>query len=152
MNEYIEIKKLLDRYYEGKSTDIDEQRLREYFTSNQIVTELQPYCSIFAYLKHEKEHPAEEAPIITFPAMQPRRVKWRYAAAAAVACLLVATFLVREYQQATLQTACTGTYVVVNGVCYDDLALVRKCASEAIDQITKPFENGSASDALDFLE
>jgi len=54
MNEHIEIKELLNRYYEGESTDADEQRLREYFTSNEVAAELQPYRSIFAYLQEQK--------------------------------------------------------------------------------------------------
>ena len=150
MNEHIEIKKMLARYYEGESTDADEQRLRQYFISDNAAAELQPYCSIFAYIQHEKQSPPEVAPIITLPAMQPRRVKWWYAAAVA-ACLLFSAFLARQYQPAS-QSLCVGTYVMVNGVCYDDLALVRKYATETIDQITKPFGDGSATDALDFLD
>ena len=149
MNEHIEIKELLDRYYEGESTDAGEQRLREYFTSGNVADELQPYCSIFAYIQHEKQRPPE-ASVIILPAIQPRRMNWWYAVSAA-ACLLFAVFFARQYQQ-TPQTACTGTYVMVNGVCYDDLALVRKYAAETIDQITKPFGDGSATDALDFLD
>ena len=173
MNEIIEIKKMLDRYYEGESTDADEQRLHEYFASDRVVTELQPYRSIFAYLKREKDeqtvqerrHSALDAespknnsliirrlrvkPAMT-SSMQSRRVKWWYAAASVAACLLVATFFVREYQPKP-QTLCTGTYVMVNGVCYDDLALVKKYATETIDMVTKPVGNGSATDALDFL-
>ena len=150
MNEIIEIKKLLDRYYEGESTDAHEQRLREYFTSDEVAAELQPYRSIFACLQHEREHPAEQSAIITLPTNQPRRIKWWYAAAAVAACGLVVTFLAREYQPAT-QTACVGTYVMINGVCYDDLSLVKKYAVEAIDMVTQPF-GSSITDALDFLE
>ena len=159
MNEYVEIKELLDRYYEGETTDADEQRLREYFTSDNVAAGLQPYRSLFAYIQHEKE----EFQVSGLPSASPSGFKfqvsdfkfqvsrWWYAAAAAVACLLFATFLARENQPAP-QIACAGTYVMVNGVCYDDLALVRKYAAEAIDQITQPFGNGSAADALDFLE
>ena len=150
MNEHIEIKELLDRYYEGETTDADEQRLREYFTSDEVVAGLQPYRSIFAYLKHEKENLAEEAAIIPLPAIQQRRVIWWYAAAAAVACLLVGTFLAHENRPVT-QTACTGTYVMVNGICYDDMALVKKYATETIDMVTQPF-GSSVTDALDFLD
>ena len=148
MNEVVEIKKMLDKYYEGVSTDADEERLREYFTSDRVAAELQPYRSIFACLQHEREHLSEEPPIIALPVVQSRRTKWWYAAAA-VACLFVATFLVREYQPAT-QTACVGTYVMINGVCYDDLALVKKYATETIDMVTQPF-GSSITDALDFL-
>ena len=150
MNEHIEIKELLDRYYEGESTDADEQRLREYFTSAHVAAEWQPYRSIFACLQHEREQPPKKAATIALPFIRPRHTKWWYAAAAAIACLLVATFLAREYQPVS-KTACVGTYVMIDGVCYDDLALVRKYAIETIDMVTQPFENGSATDALDFI-
>ena len=147
MNEIIEIKELLDRYYEGETSDADEQHLREYFTADGVAAELQPYRSIFAYLKHEKE----KFSVFSFQFSAVKSVKWRYAAAAAVACLIAGTFFVREFKPAP-KNLCTGTYVMVNGVCYDDMALVRKYATETIDMVTQPFSNDSATDALDFLE
>ena len=142
MNEHIEIKELLNRYYEGESTDADEQCLREYFSSDNVAAELQPYRSIFAYLQEQKSKSENQKSKI---------INWWYAAAAAVACLLTATFLIHEFQPKP-QALCEGTYVMINGVCYDDLSLVRKYATEAIDMVTQPFENGSAADALDFLD
>ena len=150
MNEIIEIKELLERYYEGESSDADEQRLREFFTSDGVAAELQPYRSIFAYLQHEKEHPSQEQAIIS-PAIPLRRINRWYAAAAAVACLLAGTFLVREFQSKP-KNLCVGTYVMINGICYDDMALVRKYATETIDLVTQPFDNASVTDALDFLD
>ena len=161
MNEIIEIKELLDRYYEGESSDADEQRLREYFTSDEVAAELQPYRSIFACLQHEKEEfevSSSKFEVCLRRGLRrsdskfkiSRSVKWWYAAAA-VACLLVGTFLVREFQPKP-KNLCTGTYVMINGICYDDLTLVRKYATEAIDLVTQPFGNGSATEALDFLD
>jgi hypothetical protein len=154
MNKVIEIKELLDRYYEGESTDADEQRLREYFTSGDVAAELQPYRSIFAYLeqfaRHEHET-LEEFHVSSSKFQVSRLVKWWYAAAAVAACLLVGTFVARELQPEP-QNLCTGTYVVVNGICFNDLALVSKYTAETIDMVTKPFGEGSATDALDFLE
>jgi len=163
----MKIKELLDRYYEGETTDAEEQRLREYFTSDEVDDELQHYRSIFAYLKHEGERhsvftrhsaldaePPKNSPQIirrlrVKPAMT--RVKWWYAAAAAVACLLTTTYIIHEHQSKP-QTLCVGTYVVVNGICYDDLSLVKKYAAETIDMVTQPFGDGSITKALDFLE
>ena len=146
MKEYIEIKKMLDRYYEGESTDDDELLLREYFSSDDVASNLQPYRSIFAYIRHEKEEPSR----IFLPDVKRRWKKWLYSTAAAAACLLAGTFLVHQHHQAT-KPQCIGTYVVVNGVCYDDLSLVRKYAAETIDMVTKPFGDGAATKALDFL-
>ena len=148
MNGSIEIKELLDRYYEGESTDADEQRLHEYFTSGNVAAELQPYCSIFAYLQHEKEYPSEEYSLesaaIIEPAIQPRRIKWWNIAAAA--CLLAAIFLAREYHKPAKEALCVGTYVMVNGVCYDDIAFVRKYAAEAIKMLVDTFDDSCLID------
>ena len=154
MNEVIEIKELLDRYYEGESSDADEQRLREYFTLGNVATELQPYRSIFACLQHERE---STGAVISMQLLENQKSKiknfakrWRYAAAAVAACLLIASILVHEYPSAS-KNECTGTYVVINGICYNDIALVKKYATETIDMVTQPFGDGSATKALDFL-
>ena len=146
MNEHIEIKKMLDRYYEGESTDDDELRLCEYFGSADVTAELQPYRSIFAYIRHEIEEPTG----IILPVIKPRRVKLWYAAAAVAACLIAGVFLIRHHLPAN-QTLCTGTFVMINGVCYDDISLVKKYAAETIDMVLKPLGDGAASKALDFL-
>jgi hypothetical protein len=150
MNEYKEIKELLDKYYEVKSTEADEQRLREYFTSGNVAAELQPYRSIFSYMQHEREHPSENTLTITLPVAQPRQAMWWYAAAAVAACLLGVTFLVHKSQPAT-SASCTGTYVIVNGVCYDDMAHFKRCVVKTIDLITEPIENGCLIDNMNFL-
>ena len=147
MNKHVEIKKMLERYYEGESTDAEEQNLREYFSSDGVAAELQPYRSIFAYIRHEMEEPAT----VILPIIKPRRVKLWYAAAAVAACLLAGTFLVRHHLPAPQPLCTDGTFVVINGVCYDDLALVKKYAAQTIDMVTKPLSDGSAAKALDFL-
>jgi hypothetical protein len=147
MNEYMEIKELLVKYYEAASTDEDEQRLREYFTSGNVATELLPYRSIFVWLQHERENPSEKI----VPTVQPRRAGWWYAAAAVAACLLGVVFFVSKHQPEPQTTACTGTYVMVDGICSDDLSLIRKYAVETIDLVTQPFEDSSPTDEPTFL-
>ena len=157
MNEYIEIKKMLDRYYEGESTDADEQYLREYFASDRVTAEWMPYRSIFAYVQYEREHPSASAEFpISMQFIENQKSKtvhhtkrWYYVAAAA-ASLFTAIFLASEYRP-TPQASCTGTYVIINGTCYDDPALVRKYAIETIEQLTKPFDDSSLTDALNFI-
>jgi hypothetical protein len=142
MNEYTEIKELLDKYYEVRSTEADEQRLREYFTSGDVAAELQPYRSIFAYMQRERENPPDDTLTVAMPVVQPRLFRWRYVAAvAAAACLLGATFLVHK-NETVAPASCTGAYITVNGVCCDDAEYLKKHAVKAIDLITEPFENG----------
>ncbi len=157
MNHTDRIKELLERYFEGTSTDADESQLREYFSSEHVDEELKVYRSIFAYLKREKGQPSEpekntlERVAIIEAEIPLRPVKWWHIASVAAACLLAFIFFPREHQPA-LQTLCTGTYVMVDGVCYDDFSLIRKHATETIDQIIQPVGNDAAIDALNFLD
>jgi hypothetical protein len=151
MNEYIEIKELLAKYYEVKSTEADEQRLREYFTSGNVDAELQPYYSIFACLQNEREHPLEDTLSFTLPVVQSRwRVRRWYVAAAIAACLLGVTFFIHK-NQPVVPASCTGTYIIVNGVIYDDVTYLKKHAVKTIDLITQPFENGYLIDDINCL-
>jgi hypothetical protein len=150
MNEYPEIKELLDKYYDVKTTEADDRRLREYFTSGNVADELQCYRSIFAYLQNEREHPSDSTPTVALPVARSRRIGWRYAVAAAAACLLGTTFLVRK-NEPVAPVPCTGTYVMVNGVCYDDVAYIKRYAVKTIDLMTQPFENGCPIEELNCL-
>lgn len=152
MNDIREIKKMIERYYEGTSSGTDEQQLCEYFSSDGIDEELKPYRPIFTYLKKEKEKPAIEACAL-IPLKPYRRIRFRYAvtAAAAVACLVVAILLTGKLTPAS-DILCSETYVVINGICSDDLSLVGKHAAETIDRVTSPVDEGTITDILDFLD
>lgn len=79
------IKKLLDRYFEGETSLQEEQTLKVYFTSNSIDPELEEFKHLFAFFVQEQQlktrndftiHPIQKAkPII-------RVQMWRWAAAA----------------------------------------------------------------------
>jgi len=122
---------------------------------------LQPYRSIFAYLQNEKVSTETTSVLLSIKnqkslvqskceAKIASYSKWRYAAAAAVACLLLGTFFVHEYRP--MPQTCTGTYIMINGICYNDLSLVKKYATETIDMVTNPISDGTATDAFNFLE
>ena len=150
MNHLIEIKEQLNRYFEGNSSDADEQRLREYFTSGNVTEDLMPYRSIFACLHREKENPKEIiCPVI--PIQRNKRAKIWYAAAGIAAGLFIAAILHFDKHPSPTET-CIGTYVIIDGICYNDLSLVSKYATETIDRVTKPLEGNAAVSALDFLD
>jgi hypothetical protein len=149
MNHISEIKKILDRYFEGMSSDADEQQLCEYFTSNEVTEELQAYRSLFAYISRAKEIPVEACSVISLKPHGRAKI-WLFIAGVAASIILVAVFL--NEQQPAATNNCTGTYVMVNGVCYTDVSLVSKYATETIDQVTRPIGDNAAVNALDFLD
>ena len=150
MNNIIKIRELLDKYLEGVSSDIDEQQLREYFLSDNVADELRIYRSIFVYIDHERVNQSNTI-IPAIPVQQNKSLKIKLIAAGIAACLVMAFILFRE-QQVPPTNSCTGTYVVINGICHDELYLVSKYVTETIDNVTKPIGDNVATSVLDFLD
>ena len=150
MNNINKIRELIDKYFEGISSDIDEQQLREYFLSDDVDDEFKIYSSIFTYLSHERKNQSNTA-IQPIPIRQNRRLKIQIAVAGIAACIVLAFILFRG-QQTTPTDRCTGTYVMIDGICYDELHLVSKYVTETIDKVTKPIDGNVAASVLDFLD
>ncbi len=53
--ELINIKKLLDKYFDGTTSIDEENTLKEYFTKNDIPIHLQDYKAMFTYFAENKE-------------------------------------------------------------------------------------------------
>ncbi|MDR1672745.1 MAG: hypothetical protein LBS09_04695 [Bacteroidales bacterium] len=143
MNQADDIKKLLERYFEGTSSDEDEQRLRTYFISAHVADEWQPYRPIFeciARKRRERETPVRQ--------MSHYGKYWVWTAAAA--CIALAVWLPSRFAQRQQPVTCTGTFVMVDGHCSNDLELVKKYAILTLDRMSEPSEE--QYDPLDFLD
>jgi hypothetical protein len=144
MNQRNNIKELLERYFASTSSDEDERRLRAYFASEHVADEWQPYRPIFEYITRRRRE--TEIPMRHLPRHGKRRIWWT---AAAAACIAFAVWLPSRFAQQQPAT-CTGTFVIVDGHCSNDLELVKKYAIRNIDLIYEPSEE--MYDPLDFLD
>ncbi|WP_321289411.1 hypothetical protein [uncultured Sunxiuqinia sp.] len=55
-----EVKQILQKYFEGESTKLDEQLLAKYFNSDNIDPELKEYTAFFAGIEELSENPRNE--------------------------------------------------------------------------------------------
>jgi len=88
------IKKLLDKYLEGKTSIKEEKTLSEYFNSNDVKPELAAYKSMFSFFRVTKE---EQSTKTFVPKARPLWRSWHNIAA--ILMLALATTLFFKSQQ-----------------------------------------------------
>ncbi|MEA3317290.1 MAG: hypothetical protein U9R54_04980 [Bacteroidota bacterium] len=62
MNKQAEIKKLLDKYYNGKSSKEEEIILSDFFCNKEVPEELFPDKELFLFLKTQKDKTSDDIP------------------------------------------------------------------------------------------
>ena len=144
-----EIQTLLDRYLDGETTNDEEQLLRQYFSTVQIVPpEWRPYKALFGWeQRHATAAMPQPAAVST-----PKRPVSRLAIAASIAALLlvgagIATSLLRQPAE-TAETA--QNYAVIDGHVTTDAALIAQEAELALMMVSTTEEE--TFDALNIME
>lgn len=90
--ESVNVKKLLDAYFEGNTSLEEEKALQNYFNSETVADEFIEYQPIFVGLKAAKEERSSKT--FNLPESRPKAIKtWWYSAAA----LLVVAFGVGSF-------------------------------------------------------
>jgi hypothetical protein len=132
MKKTVEIKMLLDKYFEGDTSLWEEQSLRDYFSSQTIDKELSEYAPLFQYFKTER---AEKSKSNHFS----RRNIMIRSLIGAAACVLIALGFIlspdRIPPTVEDEDGCVGTYVRIEGTCYNNLELVFSHAAQAISDL-----------------
>lgn len=90
--ESVNVKKLLDAYFEGTTSLQEEETLQDYFNNKAVVHDLIQYQPMFAGLKAAKEERSSKA--FTLSESKPKTIKtwWYSAAAIAVVAFGVGSF------------------------------------------------------------
>ncbi|WP_291138713.1 hypothetical protein [Flavobacterium sp. UBA7663] len=84
------VEQLLEKYFQGETTIVEEKQLKAYFSSNDVVPHLAKYQALFGYFETQKGTQFEQK----LP-LQPRKqstVKWIGIAASFVVLFGLATF------------------------------------------------------------
>ena len=103
--EFHKIEHLLEKYFEGQTTIIEEKELQTYFSSIDVAQHLEQYRSIFQFFVHEKNlvRPQKAA-----PKSKNRLVVWLSVAASTAVFLGIGTFVYQNDN--TVADASFGTY------------------------------------------
>jgi len=135
------IARLLDRYMDGETTEVEEQTLRKYFANaaNDIPDEWVSYRAMFAYVVEERSK------ALPFTTEKPKRALrlWLFAASVAASVAVIVAVALN-------MNANPVAYVVIDGKVYENKELVREEALEAL-QMVSTNEDDTFS-ALDMMQ
>ncbi len=113
-----DIRKLIGKFLDGETTNKEEQLLYDYFASDKVSEDLQPYRAMFRWYAGGMKEP--------LPLRRHLRKMWkRVAVAAAVALLAGGGWMWYGYvEEARLCAIYEGSYIVRNGKRITDIAKI----------------------------
>jgi hypothetical protein len=132
------IETLLEKYFRGETSIAEENELRDYFSSSNVLPHLEQFKPVFGYLALAKEQKMERK--IVFKAKK-RNLKWLSIAASVVVLLGVGTFGYFNYNT-TSQSQDLGTY--------DDPELAFKETQKALSMLSTHLNTGIGS--LEYIQ
>lgn len=117
MNEYRHIEELLERFFEGETSNAEEQELYRFFVRQDLPESLKPYRPVFEYF--ETGIAREVSGMETGKAVRkvPFAKRWLSAAIAVAASLLLLFVLnIRKGETEDNFNPYAGSYIIRNGV------------------------------------
>lgn len=103
--EFSKIETLLEKYFQGNTSTAEENELKKYFSSPNVLPHLEQYKSLFGYFSQAKKQ--EFNPIIPLKSKK-RNLKWLSIAASVIVLLGIGTYV---YFNANIdQNKDLGTY------------------------------------------
>lgn len=88
------VEKLVEKYFDAATTTAEEEKLREYFSKENIPTQLEQYAPMFQYFAASKEERfTRQVPLKT------RSNFYKWASIAAVAVLTFGIYFGNDYRQ-----------------------------------------------------
>lgn len=120
---------LLEKYFEGKTTLFEEDKLRTYFSEAKVAPHLEQYIPLFSYFSNAKEERFTKD-ISLDQRKAATKVNYRWLSVAAVAVLLLGVYFGNEYQEAQRLERQKARYA------YEE-------TKKALDLLAENFERGT---------
>lgn len=114
-DEYKHIEILLERFFEGGTTNAEEQELYAFFSGTDLPGHLEAYRPVFGYFAAGIAREAEEQPLLETPRRPAPLKKWLWTGMAAAASLSLLLFLSKGGGGEAFNPY-DGSYVVRDGV------------------------------------
>lgn len=125
-NGYKQIEPLLERFFEGATSNEEEQRLYAFFSQEEVPEHLERYKAVFAYFEAELPGEIREQP--DEPATPPRHIRrrhrlGRWGSVAAVALVLLSIPFLKD--RISPFDPYEGSYIIRNGERITDMERIR---------------------------
>lgn len=134
------IHELINKYFEGETSSVEEQQIRSYFNSDNVSDDLKVYKPLFVYIDEEIEQLNGKK---NYTQSQKKNVKRHrllyYISTAACALIIIGIGLFHNNKQ--LPCIADGNYVIINGQCYSEANIVKSMAFEALMEVSTPASN-----------
>lgn len=135
------IEELLNKYFEGETTCDEENQICQYFMKEAIPEHLLIYKPLFAFFDEEKKLFREEntsviqlVPVNRYFNNKSHRKLIVYALSGLAACALL-TIGIFTFERNSASQA-PDNYVVVNGKCITDKAMVKAYAEASLSEVS----------------
>ena len=117
-DEYIYIENLLERFFEGETSNAEEQELYAFFARPDLPEHLRGYKPVFGYFETGIAREVETKKEVTMPVRKvPFFKRWLWIGAAVAASLLLFLFLNKEDGGKENEfNPYAGSYIIRNGV------------------------------------
>ncbi|MFR1236684.1 MAG: hypothetical protein ACLSC9_10235 [Barnesiella sp.] len=144
------IKILLERFWNGSTTNEEEKELYRYFSNKDIPENMKPYRSLFSWF--ENELPEELTTIHTeLPIVRIKHISWKIISG--IAALIILILGTSFYFLRQTPDLYEGSYIVRNGVRITDLKEIRpelqKTESFVLKQV-KQIKNNAATPQVNY--
>lgn len=100
------IEKLLEKYFEGKTTLNEEVTIRQYFTTNKVPVHLEPYQDLFGYYV-VKQQEALAKPIVLSKRL---RLPYKWLSIAAMLVFILGVYIFKSQDDKLSQTQLLQDY------------------------------------------
>ncbi|MFE3869538.1 hypothetical protein ACFX5E_15860 [Flavobacterium sp. LS2P90] len=108
------IELLIEKYFQGETSIVEENELRTYFSSLNVAQHLEQYKPLFGYLSLAADQKfAQEIPLLPIPKLRDeykkRNVPWLSMAASVIVLMGIGTYVYYNYEDANSKQD-LGTY------------------------------------------
>lgn len=129
-----DIEELVEAFFEGKTSNREEEALYGYFASGQVPEHLEKYAPIFDCLKNELHRlPRQEEDVTPRRRRTLLRVSYAAAIAASVAVVLMLTIPSPEPEPNPFE----GSYMIVDGEKITDMDLLMPEIEQTLSLVTE---------------
>lgn len=122
-NKYIE--DLIERFFDGLTSNEEEQQLYLFFSKENIPAELEPYRKVFRYFESDIIEELGGQKKVLMPTKTYKRKHWTMWIGIAATLLLLLTIRQSVFTSSSEYDPFEGSYIVVNGERITDLDKIR---------------------------